>query len=42
VTGFTDTFPMATGFLILCFFASLPVPRALGGSRAAAAPEGAA
>lgn len=30
VTGFTDTFWMATGFLSLCFLAGLLVPRALG------------
>jgi EmrB/QacA subfamily drug resistance transporter len=30
VTGFTDTFLMATGFLVLCFGAGLLVPRALG------------
>jgi EmrB/QacA subfamily drug resistance transporter len=30
VTGFTETFVMATGFLVLCFFAGLLVPRALG------------
>jgi EmrB/QacA subfamily drug resistance transporter len=28
VTGFTDTFLMATGFLVLCFAAALLVPRA--------------
>ncbi len=38
VTGFTDTFLMATGFLILCFFTSLLVPKALGGSRRSEAP----
>jgi MFS family permease len=32
VTGFTDTFLMATGFLVLCFGAGLLVPRALGGA----------
>jgi EmrB/QacA subfamily drug resistance transporter len=36
VTGFTETFLMATGFLILCFFAGLLVPRALGGGEQAA------
>jgi EmrB/QacA subfamily drug resistance transporter len=46
VSGFTDTFLMATGFLVLCFGASLLVPKALGGSSAPAAapvdaPEGA-
>jgi MFS family permease len=30
VTGFTETFLMATGFLVLCFGAGLLVPRALG------------
>jgi EmrB/QacA subfamily drug resistance transporter len=30
VTGFTETFLMATGFLALCFVAGLLVPRALG------------
>jgi MFS family permease len=30
VTGFTETFLMATGFLLLCFGAGLLVPRALG------------
>jgi EmrB/QacA subfamily drug resistance transporter len=30
VTGFTETFLMATGFLLLCFLAGLLVPRALG------------
>jgi MFS family permease len=29
VTGFTETFLMATGFLVLCFFAGLLVPKAL-------------
>jgi EmrB/QacA subfamily drug resistance transporter len=33
VTGFTDTFLMATGFLVLCFFTGFLVPKALGGSR---------
>jgi sugar phosphate permease len=28
VTGFTETFVMATGFLILCFVAGLLIPRA--------------
>jgi EmrB/QacA subfamily drug resistance transporter len=32
VIGFTDTFLMATGFLVLCFGAGLLVPRTLGGS----------
>jgi EmrB/QacA subfamily drug resistance transporter len=47
VTGFTETFAMATGFLVLCFFTGLLVPKALGAaSRASevppvAAPEGA-
>jgi EmrB/QacA subfamily drug resistance transporter len=30
VTGFTETFLMATGFLLLCFGAGLLVPRTLG------------
>jgi EmrB/QacA subfamily drug resistance transporter len=30
VTGFTETFLMATGFLVLCFVAGLLVPKALG------------
>jgi hypothetical protein len=30
---------MATGFLVLCFFAGLLVPKALGGSHPAEAPE---
>jgi EmrB/QacA subfamily drug resistance transporter len=45
VTGFTETFLMATCFLVLCFFTGFLVPKTLGGSRAAAqrvaAPEGA-
>jgi EmrB/QacA subfamily drug resistance transporter len=49
VTGFTETFLMATGFLVLCFGAGLLVPRALGspaerdgrGEPAVAAPEAA-
>jgi EmrB/QacA subfamily drug resistance transporter len=50
VTGFTETFLMATGFLVLCFLAGLLVPRTLAGAPAAdgsvaeaqaAAPEGA-
>jgi EmrB/QacA subfamily drug resistance transporter len=32
VTGFTDTFLMATGFLVLCFFTGLLVPKRLGGA----------
>ncbi len=35
VTGFTETFVMATGFLVLCFFAGLLVPKVLGGSEEA-------
>jgi hypothetical protein len=27
VTGFTDTFAMATGFLVVCFLSGLLVPR---------------
>jgi len=30
VTGFTETFLMATGFLLLCFVAALLVPKTLG------------
>jgi predicted MFS family arabinose efflux permease len=45
VTGFTETFLMATGFLVLCFFTGILVPKTLGGSRATsqqvAPPEGA-
>jgi hypothetical protein len=47
VTGFTDTFLMATGFLVLCFGAGLLVPKALGAARPSdpapgiALPEGA-
>ncbi len=50
VTGFTESFWMATGFLVLCFGAGLLVPKALGAPRAdetapgaggALAPEGA-
>ena len=32
VTGFTDTFLMATGFLLLCLLAGLLVPKQLGGN----------
>jgi EmrB/QacA subfamily drug resistance transporter len=39
VTGFTETFLMATGFLVLCFLTGLLVPRALGGSTASEAPQ---
>jgi predicted MFS family arabinose efflux permease len=42
VTGFTETFLMATGFLVLCFLTGLLVPRALGGSRVSEAPAVAA
>ncbi|HWB69241.1 MAG TPA: MFS transporter, partial [Solirubrobacterales bacterium] len=31
VTGFTETFLMATGFLVCCFAAGMLVPRSLGG-----------
>jgi MFS family permease len=31
VTGFTDTFTMATGFLLACLLAAWLVPRSLGG-----------
>jgi EmrB/QacA subfamily drug resistance transporter len=48
VTGFTETFLMATGFLVLCFLTGLLVPKALGGAsagsgqaQAEAVPEGA-
>jgi EmrB/QacA subfamily drug resistance transporter len=47
VTGFTETFLMATGFLVLCFLTGLLVPKALGGARGGeelsgdALPEGA-
>lgn len=48
VTGFTETFLMATGFLLLCFGASLLVPKSLGSAakdtgrgEASAAPEAA-
>ena len=42
VTGFTETFLMATGFLVLCFLAGLLVPRALGGAEPLEVPAGAA
>ena len=38
VTGFTETFVMATGFLVLCFFTGLLVPKALGGARGSEEP----
>jgi EmrB/QacA subfamily drug resistance transporter len=38
VTGFTETFLMATGFLLLCFIAGLLVPKALGSAREDASP----
>jgi EmrB/QacA subfamily drug resistance transporter len=38
VTGFTETFLMATGFLVLCFLAGLLVPRASAAAAAAADP----
>jgi len=46
VTGFTETFLMATGFLVLCFVAGLMVPKARtaiasGPGPASAVPEGA-
>jgi EmrB/QacA subfamily drug resistance transporter len=48
VTGFTDTFLMATGFLVLCFVAGLMIPGATDaapaagrGEQALATPEGA-
>ena len=34
VTGFSETFLMATGFLVLCFLAGLLVPSTLGAARA--------
>ena len=34
VTGFTETFVMATGFLVLCFLAGLLVPKVLTGEGA--------
>ncbi len=34
VTGFTETFLMATGFLVLCFLAGLLVPRSLAAASA--------
>jgi EmrB/QacA subfamily drug resistance transporter len=47
VTGFTETFLMATAFLVLCFGAGLLVPKALGAGKSSgpapeiAVPEGA-
>jgi MFS family permease len=41
VTGFTETFLMATGFLVLSFGAGLLVPRALGAAAASPEPAGA-
>jgi EmrB/QacA subfamily drug resistance transporter len=38
VTGFTETFLMATGFLLLCFIAALLVPRTLGSAAPKAGP----
>jgi EmrB/QacA subfamily drug resistance transporter len=38
VTGFTETFLMATGFLVLCFVAGLLVPKALGSAAEDATP----
>lgn len=40
VTGFTETFLMATGFLVLCFLAGLLVPRSLGASGGRGGPTG--
>ena len=40
VTGFTDTFRMATGFLALCFGAGLLVPQTLGRGGPPAPPPG--
>jgi hypothetical protein len=42
VTGFTETFLMATGFLLLCFGAGLLVPRTLGSSAGGSGPNSAA
>jgi EmrB/QacA subfamily drug resistance transporter len=42
VTGFTETFLMATGFLILCFLAGLLVPRAVAAVKEGAAGDGGA
>ncbi len=39
VTGFTETFLMATGFLVLCFGAGLLVPRTLGPPSAPPGPD---
>ncbi len=39
VTGFTETFVMATGFLVLCFFAGLLVPKAIAAKTEAGATE---
>jgi hypothetical protein len=36
VTGFTDTFLMATGFLLVCLFSALLVPKARATVTAAA------
>jgi MFS family permease len=41
VTGFTETFLMATGFLVLCFVAGLLVPKARAAVAAAPGPGGA-
>jgi MFS family permease len=38
LSGFTDSFWMATGFLALCFGVGLLVPKTLGGSRLSMAP----
>ena len=40
VTGFTLTFLMATGFLVVCLFACLLVPRAARAEPAAVEAEG--
>jgi len=39
VTGFTETFLMATGFLLCCFVAGLLVPKGLGGSSQGGSPR---
>ncbi len=40
VTGFTETFLMATGFLVLCFLAGLLVPRSLAAATAKSSDTG--
>jgi EmrB/QacA subfamily drug resistance transporter len=41
VTGFTETFLMASGFLVLCFLAGLLVPRGLASATPAPVPDAA-